>query len=372
VIKQLYRRWMNSVENRAGKINRLKFVVSEHIAIERKKKLIKDVVWTAEQQRVFEDYWLRTAGRKIRPYWHKLYQKCNSVFTERYFPEYLFTTNIEPKLNPYSRCRVLEDKNLVEILFGSVVKVPETIALCSCGICYDGNRSVITRDKLIETLNNAGDVVIKVSVGSSSGKGVQLFSIKEGKDADSNKTISEILADFGSDFIVQKKVLQSSTFHNLYPNSVNTIRVITYVCDGCVYHAPLSMRMGTGGSKVDNIHSGGLVICVNDDGRLSGLAYRLGYGDCFDSYSKHPDTGVVFSSVMIEGIEKLIKIAYKCHGRLPGVGCVSWDFTMNSEEQPVLIEANQIGQSIWFPQMVSGRPFFGVNTEEIIKMLKIK
>ena len=62
---------------------------------------------------------------------------------------------------------------------------------------------------------------------------------------------------------------------------------------------------------------------------------------------------------------KVLKAAIKMHSTIPQVGIVHWDFTIDCEENPVLIEANIDGGSIWLPQMAWGCGAFGENTKEI-------
>lgn len=59
----------------------------------------------------------------------------------------------------------------------------------------------------------------------------------------------------------------------LYSEAVNTFRVITYLWDGEVFHVPLALRIGQGGSYLDNAHAGGMFIGVNDLGELNDEAF---------------------------------------------------------------------------------------------------
>ena len=52
------------------------------------------------------------------------------------------------------------------------------------------------------------------------------------------------------------------------------------------------------------------------------------------------------------------------------IGVISWDFTVDKNGNVVVIEANFKGQSVWFPQMLSGDTFFGNNITEILKYIK--
>ena len=51
----------------------------------------------------------------------------------------------------------------------------------------------------------------------------------------------------------------------LYSEAVNTFRVITYLWDGEVFHVPLALRIGQGGSYLDNAHAGGMLQNLEKD-----------------------------------------------------------------------------------------------------------
>ena len=52
------------------------------------------------------------------------------------------------------------------------------------------------------------------------------------------------------------------------------------------------------------------------------------------------------------------------------IGVVNWDFTIDSNGEPILIEANLDGGSIWLIEMAHGKGPFGDNTEDVLKWLR--
>jgi hypothetical protein len=347
----------------------MKTWAAEWFAIIRKKHLYKDIKWSSQQVRDFNDFWIENYGKKISPRWHKLYQSMNGVFDVRYMPEMLFTTKLEPKLNPYLYSRHMSDKALVEIFASDMVEVPETVIVRNNGYYYDGDRKPVTENEAFAILSGSGDVVIKPALGGSSGQNVRILSIKNGVDTKTGQHVKDIVNEYDS-FIVQKKILPHDSFAALYPNSINTIRIATYIIDGRVYHTPLAIRVGTGGNEVDNIHAGGIGIGVSDEGLLKKVGYKLGYGYAPAKFLEHPDTKVVFEGHKLSGIEKIIETAEKMHGRIPGLGMVSWDFTINDKNVPVLIEVNLLGQGIRIAQISNGQAVFGDNTGNILRHIK--
>ena len=171
----------------------------------------------------------------------------------------------------------------------------------------------------------------------------------------------------GENFVVQEKIMPHESFSRIYTKSINTLRVITYFANNEIKVAPITMRIGQGGAKVDNAHAGGMFIAVNDEGKLAKEAFT----ECQKRYTKHPDTGIIFEDYQLPYIEKVKKVAIELHKRLPMLEIISWDFTIDKDENIVLIEANMHSQSTWFPQMASGKALFGEDTAMILQNLKI-
>lgn len=362
MLKQLYRRILRDTEFIPQRIELIKTNIAESLAIAHKKNMYSSVSWTEEQQRAFDDYWVRNYGKRISNKWHRLYQAVSGKYCIDYIPEKLYTTSIEPFLNDRRYAVALEDKFMVEILAkdcGCVV--PETILVCSAGRFYNGSRMPITEAAAVTVLSKECNYIVKPTVGSSSGMGIvfcdsPIFA----------EQISRNIHNYGKDYIVQRRIYAHPSFARFNPDSINTIRITTYILNGKIYHFPLAFRIGRSGKQVDNIHAGGLVIGVQDTGLLCPLAFELGYGDKGKCFEEHPDSKVIFKGYQLPNVNAIIESATKIHGKLPHIGIVSWDFTIDRDCNPVLIEANIVGQSIWISQMIWGKGAFEEHTREIL------
>ena len=129
---------------------------------------------------------------------------------------------------------------------------------------------------------------------------------------------------------------------------------------------PIVMRFGQGGNKIDNAHAGGILVGVNDDGTL----HKKSFTEFNDRLTEHPDTHIAFEGYKIPYVDKLINAAKKMHMLIPQLGCYNWDFTLNEKGNPVLIEVNIVGGSIWAAQMAHGKGVFGDKTAEVLQWLK--
>ena len=366
-MKSLYRKLIRTIEFLMLNIHIIKTWFVEWHSILAKSKQYKNIVWTDIQQREFDVFWIQNYGRKISNRWHKMYQSSSGVFNVKYFPEILYTTKLEPKLNPLRWARLLSDKSLIELLYGGdeKVKFPKTVFLNCSGLYYDQNRRIIDETIANQLLYDSNEIVIKPILGESTGRGVRVLRLEKGLDVESSENVESIIKEYNTNYIVQERLKPNKVYASLYADSINTIRVMTYLINYKLHHAFISFRVGTNGNKVDNYHAGGITIGVGEDGRLN----KLGYGMENKKYEKHPNTKVKFDGYELPYIDEITKAAYRLHGRTPHIGVISWDFAINDKNEVVLIEVNLLGQSIWVPQLIIGSSSFGENTKEVLQLI---
>ena len=174
---------------------------SEKAALASKRELWKQVRLTAEQQREIKSVY----GNRVSNKWHRLYQAYNGIFNKDYLPEILFATKLEPILCPRNICKVLQDKSLVEIMYGTVpnLKFPKTVIINCSGIFYDGNRNIINRDialTYVEHWSKSADFIIKPTTDTKEGKNF----LKMKKEFTINRErIEELFDIYKKNFVVQ-------------------------------------------------------------------------------------------------------------------------------------------------------------------------
>jgi len=294
--------------------------------------------------------------------WHRHYQYYTGTFNAQYFPEIIYSPVLERKLCPQFIAREMEDKSKIPFVYGSIsgLKIPETIVLNASGIFYDGDSNVITKEKAVELVKQyllqRDEAVIKPVRETGGGKGVEILQ---------KGSFSSFSCE--SDFIVQERIINQRDLRALNPSSLNTMRVITYICDEQYWCAPIALRMGCGTSRLDNICSGGMCIGVKENGELCPEAY---IENMEIRYREHPYTKVKFEGYRINHMDRVICAAIACHKRTPHMRMASWDFTLNENGQAVLIEVNLNGQSICFPQYTHGKSLFGDHTKKMLEFLK--
>lgn len=336
---------------------------------ERRQKIISQVSLTAEQEKDIDRFFLAHYGKKIPYDWHRLYTAFTGNFHTEYFPELLYIPALERKLNPAAYVRAFGDKSMLPRLFSGIdgSRIPKVFVSNTSGAYSSAEDVFVSKEKACDLLYNAGEVVIKPTVDSNSGKNVRFYRISGNHCEDTNQNISEILDLYQKDFVVQEAVCQHKLLSDLFPNAVNTFRVMTYICDGNVEVCPMGLRIGQGESRVDNAHAGGMYVGV-DNGKLRKQAFT----EFRTVYEKHPDTNAVFGGYEIPWYEKIHDVAKKMHMRIPRLGILSFDFAIDDSGTITIIEVNTCGQAVWFHQEANGEPVFGKHTADMLKLIAKK
>jgi hypothetical protein len=182
------------------------------------------------------------------------------------------------------------------------------------------------------------DVIAKPRFGIQ-GRGVVRLHLRDGEIRvdGSPATPAGLAAALGGPAVLQVPIAQHAALAALHPSSVNTLRVIT-VRDGREprpFSRPL-LRVGFGGSLVDNGNAGGLQAFVDPaTGRVTGDAIMLRGG----SLARHPDTDVAFDGFEIPHFHRAVELAVRLHAELPGLHSIGWDLAI-TDAGPVFVEGN--------------------------------
>lgn len=304
-----------------------------------------------------EKYWDKVSfAYKMDPVWHQMYTGKTGIYSPKYISNSLHYYFTEYKLINFDYLRAFTDKNYLGFLF-SDIKQPKTIIKCINGIFYNELFQKITRSQAVEAIlkNINYGIVIKPSISSWGGRNI-LF-LKGSKSVDE---IEKVFKDYGKNFIVQGVLKQHEKLAAIHSESVNTIRIITILLNGEVNVLSACLRMGVGKSQVDNFSQGGIGCGIKADGQLRNIGYdRYGNKVC-----KHPD-GFQFEECVVPNYDKVVDTVKKAALRVPMFGVASWDFAVDEDGIPVLIEYNVGGGGIDIHQFNNG-PLYGDKTDEII------
>lgn len=320
-----------------------------------------------EQIDSVEKLYKNNYGKKIPLTWHKSYTAYTGRFDKYYFPEILYIPEFERYMNyNQSLANVLEDKNLLYVFAkASNVRMPRMYLSCQAGIYKDAENKVLDFEKACSLISNIGVCFAKPSIGTDSGRGCEVYCLVNGTDTKSGKTSDMILKDLGKNFTIQERLVCHESIRKIYDGSVNTFRIMTYRWKNQIIVAPIIMRIGRGGSYLDNAHAGGMFIALSDDGIL----HKTAFTEFKEEFVEHPDSKLKFEGYRIPLLPNVVDAVKKMHYSLPAIGVINWDMTLDESGQPVLIEANVNGGSIWLFQMAHGCGVFGERTPEILRWL---
>ncbi|MDO4954553.1 MAG: sugar-transfer associated ATP-grasp domain-containing protein [Akkermansia sp.] len=143
---------------------------------------------------------------------------------------------------------------------------------------------------------------------------------------------------FSQPKLMEEVVVNHPLLKSLHPQSLNTCRIVTAcAADGEIVLLRSMLRMGVGGSTVDNLYHGGLGVIIKPDGTLNELASYHDYTR--PGTPAHPDSGVVFKEVKLPYYQEAVALAKKAHSLCGGLRSAGWDVAI-TPNGPVLIECN--------------------------------
>ena len=321
-------------------------------------KTLDDGSWSRkDRDREYTDtvlpYWEKF-GYTPEQFWFELNCSREQRMDPRFIPSDLYYNELLPYMNNLPFRYALQDKCSLDLRFPDV-KQAETVCRRMAGVYYSPEMEVIDAGKAARLcLERKGNLFIKPSLYTAAGAGIQMFDPAESAEED----ILKLFAETGTNFIVQEKIKQHGDIAVLNPDSVSTIRVVSLFIDGEVYVAHTMMRVGPPGQP-HVATDGGYSVEILDDGRLYPRAYRdKGTWVCGS------EEGLYDDSVVIPGIGRVHDTVRKLHPKLPYFKWIGWDFSVDEEGDPVMIEFNTSpGDDI---QRVCGSPLFGDMTDRIL------
>lgn len=307
-----------------------------------------------EYQKEIKKFWKRYEMFPSTVF-HRWYTGANGIKDVKYIPENYFYDVIERYYNDMTLEPAYVDKGMFKKLY-SEIKQPTTVLLNMNGIFYDDNYNVISVEDACALLRKQERVIIKPTRDSGGGKNVKFIVANNFDDS----ACLELFREYGKDYIIQLPLKQHPQLAALHKESINTIRVMSMLENGDVSILSTIIRMGVGDACVDNECSGGINCGVDESGHLSDVAYD-GSGKV---YKRHPQ-GFEFSKGYIPSYDEILSVIKTQHKKLPYFGLISWDFTVDENEEPVMIELNLSWCGLNFHQLHHG-PLFGDRTEEIL------
>lgn len=274
-------------------------------------------------------------------------------------------------LNPSRYIGYLSDKNCFDKILPSA-PFPRTIIRKIRGDLYNNlyeplSWDSFTNDELYNMLVSYNRIVVKDTLDSDSGRGINVFCAKDDifVNVKNEKEVLNIdwLKNKSNDFIVQEALTQNDFMSRLNPTSINTIRIAVYrsVVDNEPHILSTVIRMGVKNSVIDNLHGGGRMIRVYDDGQLAKF--------CMDQYGRkynsHNDIDFGEETMVLPQYGEIKELVKTLSKDLINARLMQWDVAIDCDNKLRVLEFNLTGFSMWIAQM-TGTPAYGEYTDEII------
>ena len=135
--------------------------------------------------------------------------------------------------------------------------------------------------------------------------------------------------------LLEQVLEQHDDLNAVYPDSVNTVRMITYRDPKGELHVIASVLRIGNGAVIDNFASGGMFTMLDDDG----VALYPGVDKQSNIYERHPVTGTTIKGTRVPFYPEVVSMIAEAAKRLPTVPYVGWDIAI-TPNGPALIEAN--------------------------------
>ena len=191
--------------------------------------------------------------------------------------------------------------------------------------------STASNEELYAFLEKHPEMIVKPRDGAC-GKGVEKLCIS---DYSSPEAFREACLK-NEQPLLEEIIIQHSKMNEMFPKSVNTVRMVTITKNGKVNVVYCSIRIGAGDTIVDNLNSGGMAALVDDQ---SGVITTHAADKNGITYEKHPDTNTNIKGFEIPYFKEGRELVEKAALRVSEIGYVGWDLAF-TENGPLLIEGN--------------------------------
>lgn len=285
--------------------------------------------------------------------WHRFFYARTGKQRPDFVPKTIFNHNIKPYLNELRFSSAWSDKSYLDYFIRGV-NTPVNIVRNVNGILLDNEFNSITIDEAEKIISKFTSVVIKPTVFTNTGKGVQLLVPPY--------NFRELNTQYKRNFVIQLPIRQHEELAKLNASSVNTIRVNSLFLNGETYIMSCFIKVGQTGEFADNNGKDRFFIGVNvADG-------------CFNDYAIDHDmvmyksipSGYLFAGKKIPNFDKLCQAVCKAHKQLAHFGLAFWDVTIREDGEPCIVEVNLTAPDSAIAQAACG-PFFGEYTEQIME-----
>lgn len=301
---------------------------------------------------------IKTELRELRNYWgcipmqyyaHDFYsQDCNLSLDEMktYIPGYYYYKVLHPEFDSIKQALLLCENKIImhTMLQGLGLPTADTIFIKKSDTLLDTSGNVIDNSKLNTILsNNSSSRIFIKPIEGRGGKGIIVATKNETGYYETKGTTIDFkyLTSLNGDYIIESGLKQNEYLNKVYPNSINTLRVVTKRDkNGDTEIVAITCRMGIKGMQIDNGSAGGISIGIDKHSGKAVTEYaQYALGD--ERFYCHPDTGFKFSQLQIQNWDNIKKEILCFSRKLVLINLVGWDIAL-TDNGPIVIEVNTL------------------------------
>ncbi|MCR5627180.1 MAG: hypothetical protein K6F99_07670 [Lachnospiraceae bacterium] len=309
---------------------------------------------SSEEKKAVRDFYKRYKIPDML--YHRGYTARSGKFYAEYMPDDIYFSRVEPFYTDRLCSKYLDNKCLYYSFFSNV-KMPPLIAMRFGKYWVDGDFKLIGFEDVCRKVESLEQCVIKRATDSEGGYGVVFI---EGEDR--INVLKDFVAKNKTDLVIQESIKQHPAYSRLNESSVNTLRIMSLLTKEGVKIVSGAVRIGTKGSRVDNLCHGGIFCGVKEDGRLT----ETGLMDDGSVIKEHPQNGYVFSDIKLPYYDRAVELIKRAHPIMAHNKIAYWDIAIDEEGEAVLVETNLALGTIFSSQVCNG-PLFGKDTKKILE-----
>lgn len=176
------------------------------------------------------------------------------------------------------------------------------------------------------------DIFMAKPIDGGCGKGIEKIETNNYK---SPEELYEYLAS-NHNFELEEVIKQNEKVSKIYPEAINTVRMVTILKDNKPHVICAYFRIGNG-SFVDNFNSGGMVAPIDVK---TGVVSDKAIDKNKNLYEVHPETGKTIKGFKFPFWNEAVKMCKEASKIVPEMAYIGWDvaFTVNG---PIFVEANE-------------------------------
>ena len=224
------------------------------------------------------------------------------------------------KYNDKSYFHLFENKNEFNELFKDYIK-REWI-----------NIKETSKEEVIAFMHRHNIFMAK-PVDGGCGHGIEKIDTNEYSSLDE---VYHKLVEGNNNFELEEVIKQHPAVSAIYPDAINTVRIVTILKDGVAHVICAYFRIGNG-KFVDNFNSGGMVAPVNE---VTGEVMDRAIDKKKNLYETHPQTGAKIKGFKFPDWDKAIEMCKKAATVVPQMGYIGWDVCF-TPDGPIFVEGNE-------------------------------